>query len=179
MSWAIENNIPVAFTGRYRIVQPIVLFFSGSYKIHVSTCRGFSRDGKRYKYSYIVILLSQIIYLAWPLWGTACNSKQGYAISRFGLAMGANGLLLHYSSNAEIVGCLEGSNTAKQSSSGSQTPEGGYVFDGIQEWNSLVDLADFAPYVPCGMRNQCLSIIRHSASSLGRCIRVTRAFISS
>ena len=50
----------------------------------------------------------------------------------------------------------------------------------IPEWNSLVDLADFAPYVPCGMRNQCLSIIRHAASSLGWCIRIAHnGFISS
>ena len=70
-----------------------------------------------------------IIYLAGPLWGTACNSKQGYAISRFGPAMGAMDLLLHYSSNAEIVGCLEGSNTAKQSSSATETPPSGVVPD--------------------------------------------------
>ena len=93
--------------------------------------------------------------------------------------MGANGLLLHYSSNAELAGCLEGSNTAKQSSSASQTPLGGVIRGGIYKQDSLVDLADFAPYVPCGMRNQCLSVITHSGSSLGWCIRVSRnGFIS-
>ena len=94
--------------------------------------------------------------------------------------MGANGLLLHYSSNAEIAGCLEGSSTAKQSSSGSQTPLGGVVMGGPYNWNVPGELADFAPYVPCGMRNQCLSVITHSGSSLGWCIRVSRnGFISA
>ena len=94
--------------------------------------------------------------------------------------MGANGLLLHYSSNAEIVGCLEGSRTAQQSSSGRQTPPGGYIITGIYNWNVPGELADFAPYVPCGMRNQCLSVITDSGSSLGWCIRVTRnGFISA
>ena len=63
--------------------------------------------------------------------------------------------------------------------SGSQHFEGGVVLRGIHKQNSLVDLADFAPYVPCGMRNQCLSVITHSGSSLGWCIRVSRnGFIS-
>ena len=94
--------------------------------------------------------------------------------------MGANGLLLHYSSNAEIAGCLEGSNTAKQSSSGKPSRRGGVVPGRQYRGDSLVDLADFAPYVPCGMRNQYLSIIRDSGSSLGWCIRVTRnGFISA
>ena len=63
---------------------------------------------------------------------------------------------------------------------GSQHFEGGVGTDRQQLWYSLVDLADFAPYVPCGMRSQCLSIIMHSGSSLGRCIRVARnGFISS
>ena len=57
---------------------------------------------------------------------------------------------------------------------GSQTHLGGVVSDRPQLWYSLVDLADFAPYVPCGMRNQCLSITTDSGSSLGLCIRVSR-----
>ena len=43
--------------------------------------------------------------------------------------MGAMGLLLHCSSNAEVAGCLEGSSTAKQSSSATETPPGGVVPD--------------------------------------------------
>ena len=63
---------------------------------------------------------------------------------------------------------------------GSKHLAGGYMLRGIYKQNSLVDLADFAPYVPCGMRSQCLSIARDSGSSSGRFIRVTpNGFISS
>ena len=67
--------------------------------------------------------------------------------------MGAMDLLLHYSSNAEIAGYLEGSNTARQSSSATNHPEGGVVPDRPRGQSSLVDLADFAPNVPCGVRS--------------------------
>ena len=64
--------------------------------------------------------------------------------------------------------------------SASNPVEGGVVSDRIREWNSLVDLADFAPYAPCGELSQCLSITRDSGSSSGRFIRVTpNGFISS
>ena len=67
--------------------------------------------------------------------------------------MGAIGLLLHYDSNAEVAGCFEGSSTAKQSSSATETPPGGVLSDSQYRLNSLVDLADFAPNVPCGVRS--------------------------
>ena len=49
----------------------------------------------------------------------------GHATPSFGFDMDARDLVLQDWSNNEIVGCLEGSNTAKQSSSGSQHLEGG------------------------------------------------------
>ena len=78
----------------------------------------------RYKYSYIVILLSQImvfpelLYLAGLFCGTACNSKPDHAISKVGLVVGVRSLAPHYASNCGVGGCSEGCGSAMRASSG-------------------------------------------------------------
>ena len=78
----------------------------------------------------LTVSLSCSFRLGRHVFGNRARTKvPGHATSRFGPAMGAMDLLLHYSSNAEIAGYLEGSNTAKQSSSGTKCLEGGVVSD--------------------------------------------------
>ena len=93
----------------------------------------------------------------------------GHATPSFGFDMDARDLVLQDWSNNEIVRCLEGS------SKYGVAPGSLFTVDVVQR---AAD-ADFVPYVPCGVRSQCLSVITHSGSSSGRCIRVARdGFIS-